>query len=61
MNCKECGQPAIGIVFIKGVAEDVALCKKCSHTPKYKAWQSQTFNTADSPTGRMIRDMVKGA
>lgn len=61
MNCTECGKPAIGIVFTKGVAEDVPLCKKCSNTPKYAAWQSQTFNTANSPTGLMIRNLVKGA
>jgi hypothetical protein len=61
MNCKECGKPAIGIVFTKGVAEDVALCKKCSHTPQYAGWDSQTFNAANSPTGLMIRNMIKGA
>jgi hypothetical protein len=59
MNCKDCGQPAIGIVFTKG-SEDVPTCKKCARAPKYAGWDSQSLNTAASATGLMIRNMVKG-
>lgn len=57
MNC-ECGKPATGIMFTKGVAADVPACKKCG-TTKYKGWSSQSLNTAASAMGKMIRDRVK--
>jgi hypothetical protein len=61
MNCKECGNPAVGVMFTKGNPDDVALCKPCGRKPKYDGWNSQSLNTANSPTGLMIRNMVKQA
>jgi hypothetical protein len=60
MNCKACGGPAIGIVFTKGNPADVPLCKKCGRAPEYKGWMSQSFSTANSATGQMIRANLKG-
>ena len=58
--CERCRQPAVGVMFTKGAAEDLALCKRCGLAPEFRGWASQSFTTADSPVGRMIRARVKG-
>jgi hypothetical protein len=57
MAC-ECGRPAIGIVFTKGDPRDIPVCKKCQRA-NYPDWNSQSLNTAASPTGLMIRTHLK--